>query len=113
MYKGVINVAADGKIGESHIVEKDVAHGIGLIANLVVGGMREGVDAGNIGLIEGQDGDLFGTGYGKGPKDKTIHYTEKSRVHSHAQGEGQHGNGSKAEILPEHANGISQVLPDG
>ena len=46
-------------------------------------------------------------------KKHAVNDGENRGVCANAQSEGEYGNGRKAGIFPEHARGISQVLPDG
>src|SRR6266403_5102394 len=47
----------------------------------------------------------------QGAKDCGVQSAENGRVHTDAQGQCQHGDGSKTGILAQHAQAEAQILP--
>ena len=63
-------------------------------------------------MLEGEDGHLFGMGYGKRPKNEPVDDAKDRGIGGHAEGESNDADEGEAGVLGESAKGVLSVFQE-
>ena len=63
----------------------------------------------DLGLLEKENGNLFGMRYGEWTKKETVHNPKEGRVDGHAESQCDDGDNGETGVLGEGARGVTEV----